>query len=389
MDSELKYGIYLGLRIVTVILAIALFYVIIAFSNIPIIMSARNLWIETAMSTADHQWLATKFLPKSSIDRAMSERIETPEDFVSDPDFVRQEMEAAKMSDLVTADGGEDEQKENAPSSTMEWVFGPTAAPKTDEFGNSILVYDPVEEILVVEIKALSYTGRLIIVEDPSRVIVRQVGGKKEFGKFVCDYMDEYDAIAGMNGNGFMDPEGHGRGGDIIGWSVSNGTAWGSGQKATYDSVGFTTDDALIVGRIKDFETHAIRDLVQYGPTLIANGKQLLSGSSGWGLQPRSAIGQKEDGTVILATFDGRQPGHSIGITVGEVADILFQYGCVNAGLCDGGSSSVMAYNGDIIGRPSTPMKDTGRYLPNAILILKKEASPAVLDESTETYSTQ
>ncbi|MDR3120530.1 MAG: phosphodiester glycosidase family protein, partial [Clostridiales bacterium] len=69
----------------------------------------------------------------------------------------------------------------------------------------------------------------------------------------------------------------------------------------------------------------------------------------------------RADGTIVMATFDGRQPGHSLGISAGEVAAILADYGCVNAGLCDGGSSSVMMYDGEIIGSPSTPMKTTGR----------------------------
>jgi exopolysaccharide biosynthesis protein len=178
-----------------------------------------------------------------------------------------------------------------------------------------------------------------------------------------------------MNGNGFSDPDGHGQGGAIIGWSVSGGVAWGCGNKGEYASVGLNEDNVLVVGTIKDFGQHRIRDLAQYGPTLIADGKRLISGSAGWGLQPRSAIGQREDGAIILATFDGRQPGHSVGITAGEVADILYIYGCVNAGLCDGGSSSVMMYDGRILGKPSTPMKDTGRYLPNAFLVLKRSSA--------------
>jgi exopolysaccharide biosynthesis protein len=177
-----------------------------------------------------------------------------------------------------------------------------------------------------------------------------------------------------MNGNGFDDPEGHGRGGVITGWSVSDGKIWGQGSMSEYASVGLNDQDVLMVGVIKDFKKHNIRDLAQYGPTLIIDGKKMIKGSGGWGLQPRSAIGQREDGAILLATFDGRQPGHSLGITAGEVADILFQYGCLNAGLCDGGSSSIMMYEGEVLGKPSTPMKDTGRYLPNAFLVLRKPA---------------
>ena len=241
-----------------------------------------------------------------------------------------------------------------------------------DEFGNRVIVSDTDEEIVIVEIKKTGYTGRLLFVPDPSRVVVRNTKKKEVQGEFVKSYLSEYGAIAGMNGNGFDDPDGRGKGGVIIGWSVADGAAWGQGPKSEYASVGFNDQDVLVVGAIKDFAAYNIRDLAQYGPTLIADGKKLISGSGGWGLQPRSAIGQRDDGAVLMATFDGRQPGHSLGITAGEIADILFSYGCVNAGLCDGGSSSIMMYDGAIIGKPSTPMKDTGRYLPNAFLVLGK-----------------
>jgi len=202
---------------------------------------------------------------------------------------------------------------------------------------------------------------------------VRNTGKKNVQGQLIKSFLNQYDAIAGINGNGFDDPEGHGNGGDIIGWSVADGKAWGSGAKSAYASVGLNDQNVLMVGVFKDFEAHKIRDLAQYGPTLIVDGKKQIAGSGGWGLQPRSGIGQREDGVIMLATFDGRQPGHSLGITAGDVADIFFQYGCVNAGLCDGGSSSIMMYDGKVVGKPSTPMKDTGRYLPNAFLVLRKE----------------
>ena len=73
----------------------------------------------------------------------------------------------------------------------------------------------------------------------------------------------------------------------------------------------------------------------------------------------------------MLLVVDGRQFGYSLGATMEDCADILLQYGAVTAGACDGGSSSVIAYNGEIINEPSTDMP-TGRYLPNAWLVRSK-----------------
>ena len=101
------------------------------------------------------------------------------------------------------------------------------------------------------------------------------------------------------------------------------------------------------------------------------NGEIYTEGSAGWGIQPRTIIAQREDGVVMFLVVDGRKPGYSIGITIGEAAEILLKYGAVTAAACDGGSSSVMAYDNAIVNIPSTPMT-TGRYLPNALLVSKR-----------------
>ena len=68
-------------KLVTKVLIILLFVCIICYSlatftECPILSDMRTIWIETAMSTADHQWLATKFFPKYVVDEVMSKRID-------------------------------------------------------------------------------------------------------------------------------------------------------------------------------------------------------------------------------------------------------------------------------------------------------------------------
>ena len=57
---------------------------------------------------------------------------------------------------------------------------------------------------------------------------------------------------------------------------------------------------------------------------------------------PRTAVGVREDGTVILYTVDGRQSDHSVGLTLDEAARRLSELGCVNAGAMDGGGSTTL-----------------------------------------------
>ena len=88
----------------------------------------------------------------------------------------------------------------------------------------------------------------------------------------------------------------------------------------------------------------SIRDGCEFGPVLIVNGEvnqAVYSGNSGY--NPRTAIGQRQDGAVIFVCADGRQAG-SIGATYKDIIDILQEYGAFNACNMDGGSSSIMYY---------------------------------------------
>ena len=102
---------------------------------------------------------------------------------------------------------------------------------------------------------------------------------------------------------------------------------------------------------------------------LVYDGIKAVEGSAGWGISPRSAIGQTKDGQVLLLVVDGRQPGYSIGCTMGDLADIMLRYDAYQACNLDGGSSSIMYYNGRKITKPSSGDKENGRYLPDAFTV--------------------
>lgn len=320
-------------------------YSLATFTKCPILSEMKDIWIETAMSTGDHQWLATKFFPKYVIDEVMDKRVDRYEEIgvTSSEEFVN-----------------------NGNNIEEEVIFS-----NTDEYGNKILVNDIEQGIKIVEVKSNTYTGKLVFIDDPSRVYVGHTENKGVKGKLILDYLKDEECIVGINANGFSDPDGHGTGGDIIGYSISKGDVWGSGDFSYYTTVGFDIENRLVVGQLNDYKKYNLRDAIQYMPALIVDGEILTKCTAGWGMQPRTIVAQRSDGVVIFLVVDGRKPGYSIGITMQEAAELLLSYGAVTAGACDGGSSSVLAYNGKIINKPSTPMT-TGRYLPNALLVKKK-----------------
>ena len=112
-----------------------------------------------------------------------------------------------------------------------------------------------------------------------------------------------------------------------------------------------------------------IRDCVSFGPALIVDGEPEFGRHMESGINPRTAIGQREDGAVLMLCIDGRQI-HSIGASYGDLRDVMLDFGAVNACSLDGGSSTVMYLYGEYLNSPSSA-SGTSRFLPNAFLISK------------------
>lgn len=250
-------------------------------------------------------------------------------------------------------------------------------AEESDEITDASLVEvskdaDSDEEALeLVDITGGTYRGKMLIIKDPSRVFVGTSGtyGEGFRGTTVMNMAERYGCVAGTNAGGFQDENGMGAGGVPLGMVISEGRLkWGS-LDAQYEIIGFDKNDVLYVGKMTGHQAleAEIRDAVCFGPALIVNGvPRNANGSLGGGLNPRTAIGQRADGTVLLLVIDGRQAS-SIGATYDDLVSIMTEYGAVNAANLDGGSSSHMVYNGEIITKCSSLYGP--RDMPTSILI--------------------
>ena len=109
-----------------------------------------------------------------------------------------------------------------------------------------------------------------------------------------------------------------------------------------------------------------IKEAMSFGPLLIVNGESVNVTGTGGGLNPRTAIGQTADGTILLLVIDGRQPT-SLGATFKDIIEIMHEYGAVNAANLDGGSSTLMVYDGKILN--SSVSLYGPRQLPTAFLV--------------------
>ncbi len=199
-------------------------------------------------------------------------------------------------------------------------------------------------------IQGSTFTGTMVVVMDPNRVFIGTPRDSYtgEAGLSVPEIADRYGAILATNGGFFVDTNGCGNGGTPIGFVFSEGELKYGGYDTTYSMMGFTNDGVLMCGQMTGSQaiSYGIRDGLSCDPFLIINGTKMSVSGAG-GLNPRTALGQRADGAVLILTIDGRQ-ATSLGASLSDVADVMLAFGAVNAGNLDGGGSTVLYYNGEI-----------------------------------------
>ena len=224
----------------------------------------------------------------------------------------------------------------------------PVQGPAADAWG---LVDDDGDGIVVERVNGQGFNGYMMVVYDASRVVMGcqpTYFGRQGFT--VEQMVQHYDAVAGINAGGFDDPGGMGNGSIPDTMVVFNGEIYYAGNGVGNGFAGLDGDHILHVGKLsrQEIEAAGIQYGVCFGPVLVVNGEAADVSTLGSGLNPRTAIGQRADGTVLMLVIDGRQT-NSMGASLGDLIDIMIRYGAVNAANLDGGSSSKLYYNGEFI----------------------------------------
>ena len=248
-----------------------------------------------------------------------------------------------------------------APSSVDLITPEPTVPPLYDEDGISIF-----------SVQGGTYNGYMMVVQDPSRVSVGvcRDGFNSKPGLLLHEIAQRYDAVAAINGGAFEDTNGQGNGGTPTGLVVSEGKLLHKANTSSIHDVvvGFNQDDILVFGKFTNAEAQeqGLRDALAFGPVLVYNGEPAPVKGASSGLNPRTAIGQRADGAVLMLVIDGRQ-SNSIGASYADLIKVMLDYGAINAVNLDGGSSSMLYYKGDYLNNGVTL---TGsRKLPTAFIV--------------------
>lgn len=216
------------------------------------------------------------------------------------------------------------------------------------------------------EIKTSKSNGYVLVIYDPSRISLFNSPKLKTGGQKITDIAKEADAIAAINASGFIRHEN--------GSLSPNGTLIIDGKLYTDKGgpiIGFTNDNVLTLTKESASSAieHGIKNAVSFGPFLIVNGEPAkFKKGGGYGLRPRTAVGQRKDGTVLFIVIDGNSYGTE-GIDMEELTDIFIRYGAYNAANLDGGGSSSLVINGKLVNEPTGWTKKGERYLINAFIL--------------------
>lgn len=325
------------------------FYLVIVVGIVP---SIQETWVTTAMTTFTHQWLATSFVPEDKIQEIME----------------RTRVDDSHMNTDVT---------EKLESSLTEDALQETDTEVDKDKKYTEQGYTKLEEcIFIKDIDRDGVRGNVMLVTDPTLIKLAQSHLQFERGSTVKQMTSKAGAVAGINGGGFVDgPNYDSNGGIPAGLLIIDGKVINPREPDTkiHDMIGFRSDGAFILRHctIEQALADDIKYAVEFSPYLVVNGEGTIKkGNGGWGIAPRTALGQRETGEVVFLVIDGRQVGWSIGCDLKLLQEILLEEDCINAAMMDGGSSTAMVYKGEYLNRPSLGHE---RYINNAWVIMSKE----------------
>ncbi len=410
----------------TVILCLEGLYFFCVYTNNAFVKKWRTIYINTAMDTMTHQWLATYFIPKDVIDEVRYEygvfkaatvgkestwgktdTTSSPDGSTSnnithiDPNVTH---ETGEKTDELTPEELEKQAEEafyelfwELDRSSMEAYlaqYPDTLANGWDHiyineagfddqgtsiqttFGEQVLAIDAKNAILLVRISGKGYRGVLAVGKDPSLLSIEMASTLGVAGQLSGEIAAAHNGVLAMNANGFLDPGGAGNGGLLAGYSMSNGTAYGEHFSAyAYKRIELHEDNLFYIKDALSPVSEDCTDAAEFTPALIVDGKKIMDDY--WtGEQPRACIGQSEKYEILMLVIEGRYPLEGIlGTSVNNCSEILLQHKCMQAINLDGGSSAMLWFDGEYVTQSSSsPLRYTGgRPLPNAWVYKKAE----------------
>lgn len=320
MDKLKKCVVYIGIFLIVTLVT---FPMLLLYT--PFFKNARKVYVASAMCTTSHQWLATKFLSDE------------------------------KIKDILNS--GSQKVSTNKENTSVVQI------PKNND--NTIDFF---------KVNNSRYTGYALIIHNPRRVKVAasEEGGTK--GELIEKIVNKNSAICGINGGGFSQDIGINKN-KPLGIIMSEGRliypkSEDKGDLNSWCVGAINNQGLLIVGKytLEELKKMNVQEAISFGPVLIKDGKVQVENNPEWenAMNPRSLIGQKQDGSIILMVLTGNL-NSMICATLSETKQLMLDLGAVNAMNLDGGNSVIMYKDGQLVNTPSK--QSELRHLSSAIIV--------------------
>ena len=404
-----------GLRVTAWLLALLLLiegaYCVVIFTDLIQPLSAlRSIYINTAMSTMRHQYLAKALIPGDIVMDVVHKTEQAQADQVGvnsgwedvteatvetkSPSSGFSKEAAASMLSLLAQDIGltnEDADffelfHELDEDSTRAYVDAhpEVVAAGWDKFlvneagindagtdimtkqGDQVLAIDAENGLMVIRVKGSTYKGVLVIGKDPSRLKCAPSAHLGSVGQRAGEIAQGNNGLVAMTGSGFGDGANVAEGADLAGGAMSSGKSYGRHYPWGYKRVELHLDNRLYIVDAHDDYSANCTDATEWTPALIVDGVDVSGQDDLYtALNPRACIGQTKDESIMFLGIEGRK-ADSLGCNAEECAKILMRYNGYQAMNVDGGTSAMIWYQGEPIMRCSNANIPDGRRLPNA-----------------------
>lgn len=391
---------------VMIVLWVLLFlYYIAAFSSIPAIKNLRTKYIQTALETRKHLWLANIFPTKvvdpirQGMDKRQGADVQsddnwgkidpvnpddpgepaTPvverEDVASEEEFYnlfweidRATMEVYLSSHPEALDNGWEGININEAGLSDDGTVIYTT------MGEQVLAINVPDQILIVRVEGFGYQGALAIAKDPAMLHNYVSTSLGYSGQCAGTIAQNYNGVLAINGSGFMDDAGAGNGGQIAGYTMADGVEYGNHAQSGYKRIELHEDNLMYIKDAGSAVGAGTTDATEFLPALIVDGQMVVDEYDFWnGVNPRAVIGQSGRYEVLMLVIEGRNILEGVaGTGVYECAKILARHDCMQAMNLDGGATAIMWYDGEYITHCSNGSYD-GRLLPTAWVYTHKD----------------
>lgn len=303
----------------------------------------RTWLITTAMATMSHQYYCKWFYSDELINTVLGENYVGNDGTSTDPS-------------LITFDKIED---------------------YANDYERAVLEHDEDDLYKIIRFKVNGCDAYLAVIYDPSLISVGVSKYIGSAGQYIYDMAKQQNAILAINGGGFYDPGYNSNGANPLGVTIADGKVITNEAYSSNSGgiIGFDLDNKLVLMRDANANqalNAGIRDAVTMGPFLVVNGKMAdIKGNGGWGYAARTAIGQRKDGIVLFLVVDSNE-FRTKGASIKDLAEIMERYGAINAANLDGGTSSAMVVNNELINDPiNSALEHKTRGIPTIFKVVE------------------